>query len=40
MRRAAMALKFDWDESARRYGALYRALENSRAGETQARAPR
>jgi starch synthase len=40
MRRAAMALKFDWDDSARRYGALYRALENSRAGETQARAPR
>jgi starch synthase len=26
LRRAAMALKFDWDESARRYGALYRSL--------------
>ncbi len=40
MRRAAMALKFDWDDSARRYGALYRALEGSRAGKAQARASR
>ncbi len=40
MRRAAMALKFDWDNSARRYGALYRALEGSRAGKAQARASR
>jgi starch synthase len=39
LRRAAMALKFDWDESARRYGALYRALENSPAGKA-TRAPR
>jgi starch synthase len=40
MRRAAMALKFDWDDSARRYGALYRTLESSSAGERQARASR
>ncbi len=40
LRRAAMALKFDWDDSARRYGALYRALENSRAGKAQARTSR
>ncbi len=40
LRRAAMALKFDWDDSARRYGALYRDLENSRAGENAKRASR
>jgi glycogen synthase len=28
MRRAAMALKFDWSDSAQRYGALYRQIEN------------
>jgi starch synthase len=36
MRRAAMALKFDWDASARRYGAIYRTLETSRARKAQA----
>jgi starch synthase len=40
LRRAAMALKFDWDESARRYAAIYRALENSRAGKAEARPSR
>ncbi len=40
LRRAAMALKFSWDESARRYGALYRALDNPRAGRVDARASR
>ena len=39
LRRAAMALKFDWDNSARRYGALYRALEGAR-GATSSPAPR
>ncbi len=38
LRRAAMALKFEWDDSARRYAEIYRALENSRAGGTLARA--
>jgi len=34
VRRAAMALKFDWDDSARRYGALYRTLEGARPSAT------
>jgi starch synthase len=38
LRRAAMALKYDWDDSARRYDAIHRALEASRAAKTQARA--
>ena len=40
LRRAAMALKFDWDNSARRYGAIYRALEYSRTGKAEARPSR
>jgi starch synthase len=40
LRRAAMALKFEWDDSARRYAALYRALENALPGETQPRSSR
>ncbi|HYA74304.1 MAG TPA: glycogen/starch synthase, partial [Roseiarcus sp.] len=40
LRRAAMALKFDWDDSARRYGAIYRALEYSRTGKAEARPSR
>jgi starch synthase len=41
LRRAAMALKFDWDDSARRYGGLYRALESARPrpAETRWRPP-
>ncbi len=38
MRRAAMAQKFTWDESARRYGAIYRAVENAFVGKAHARA--
>ena len=38
LRRAAMALKYDWDDSASRYGAVHRALEASRVAKTQARA--
>jgi starch synthase len=30
MRRAAMALNFDWSESAARYGELYRQLDLAR----------
>ena len=37
LRRAAMALRYDWDDSAHRYGAIHRALENSRADKTPAR---
>ena len=38
LRRAAMALKYDWDDSASRYGAIHRALEASRVADAQARA--
>jgi len=38
MRRAAMALKYDWDDSASRYGAIFRALSASRAASLPARA--
>jgi len=37
LRRAAMAVRYDWDDSAQRYGALHRALDSARAGATQAR---
>ncbi|MGD1015570.1 MAG: glycogen synthase GlgA [Roseiarcus sp.] len=45
LRRAAMAVRYDWDDSAQRYGALHRALESGRPGAAQAvrderRAPR
>lgn len=33
MRRAAMAMTFDWSDSAARYGALYRELETRRVAE-------
>ncbi|MGD1037926.1 MAG: glycogen synthase GlgA [Roseiarcus sp.] len=36
LRRAAMALKYDWDDSARRYAAIHHALANSRAGKAEA----
>ena len=35
LRRAAMALKFDWDDSARRYSALYRALDTVRVADAR-----
>jgi starch synthase len=38
LRRAAMALKYDWDDSASRYGAIHRALAASRVAKTRARA--
>jgi starch synthase len=38
LRRAAMALKYDWDDSANRYGAIHRALAASRVAKTRARA--
>ena len=37
LRRAAMAVRYDWDDSAHRCGAIHRALENSRADKTPAR---
>ncbi|MBV8474121.1 MAG: glycogen synthase GlgA [Hyphomicrobiales bacterium] len=39
LRRAAMSLKFDWDESAGRYGALYRSLEGARGARTAISLP-
>jgi starch synthase len=37
MRRAAMALRYDWDDSASRYGAIFRALGAARAAAPLAR---
>ena len=38
LRRAAMALKYDWDDSASRYGAIHRAIAASRVANARARA--
>jgi hypothetical protein len=32
-----MAVRYDWDDSAQRYGEIHRELESARPGATQAR---